>query len=275
MPETEAKRVADAEVEPMLEAQGATAVVPAMREQVTSREGCALVTGSSRGIGAATALALARDGWPVRVNYREDADGAHEIAERIGAEGGSATVARGDVADAGDVAELLAPGADGPVLVLVNNAGLRLDGLSPQLSDEQWQRVIDVNLTATFRATRAALPQMLRARFGRVVNVASIVGLHANAGQANYAASKAGVIGFTKTVAVEVARRGITVNAVAPGLIETALTEEVLGGELTKAIPARRVGRPDEVAACIRFLASEEASYVTGTTLTVDGGLSA
>jgi 3-oxoacyl-[acyl-carrier protein] reductase len=275
MPETEAKRVADAEVEPMLEAQGATAVVPAMREQVTSREGCALVTGSSRGIGAATALALARDGWPVRVNYREDADGAHEIAERIGAEGGSATVARGDVADAGDVAELLAPGDDGPVLVLVNNAGLRLDGLSPQLSDEQWQRVIDVNLTATFRATRAALPQMLRARFGRVVNVASIVGLHANAGQANYAASKAGVIGFTKTVAVEVARRGITVNAVAPGLIETALTEEVLGGELTKAIPARRVGRPDEVAACIRFLASEEASYVTGTTLTVDGGLSA
>jgi 3-oxoacyl-[acyl-carrier protein] reductase len=227
------------------------------------------------GIGAATALALARDGWPVRVNYREDADGAHEIAERIGAEGGSATVARGDVADAGDVAELLAPGDDGPVLVLVNNAGLRLDGLSPQLSDEQWQRVIDVNLTATFRATRAALPQMLRARFGRVVNVASIVGLHANAGQANYAASKAGVIGFTKTVAVEVARRGITVNAVAPGLIETALTEEVLGGELTKAIPARRVGRPDEVAACIRFLASEEASYVTGTTLTVDGGLSA
>jgi 3-oxoacyl-[acyl-carrier protein] reductase len=267
MPEIQAARTT--------EAAAATAVVPAMREQVASREGCALVTGSSRGIGAATALALARDGWPVRVNYREDADGAHEIAERIGAEGGSATVARGDVADAGDVAELLAPGDDGPVLVLVNNAGLRLDGLSPQLSDEQWQRVIDVNLTATFRATRAALPQMLRARFGRVVNVASVVGLHANAGQANYAASKAGVIGFTKTVAVEVARRGVTVNAVAPGLIETALTEEVLGGELTKAIPARRVGSPEEVAACIRFLASEEASYVTGTTLTVDGGLSA
>ena len=161
------------------------------------------------------------------------------------------------------------------MLVLVNNAGLRLDGLSPQLDDDQWQKVIDVNLTATFRATRAALPKMMRARFGRVVNVASVVGLHANAGQANYAASKAGVIGFTKTVAVEVARRGVTVNAVAPGLIETALAEEVIEGEMAKAIPARRIGTPEEVAACIRFLASDQASYVTGTTLTVDGGLSA
>lgn len=239
------------------------------------REGCALVTGSSRGIGAATALALARDGWPVRVNYREDEAGAREVVERIEFEGGSATVLQGDVADAGDVAALLEPGEHGPVLVLVNNAGLRIDGLSPQLEDEQWQRVIDVNLTATFRATRHALTQMLRARFGRVVNVASIVGPRANAGQANYAASKAGVIGFTKTVAVEVARRGVTVNAVAPGLIETSLTEEILDGEMIRAIPARRVGSPEEVAACIRFLASEEASYVTGTTLTVDGGLSA
>ena len=193
-------------------------------------EGCALVTGSSRGIGAATALALARDGWPVRVNYREDEAGAREVVEQIESEGGTASVLQGDVADAGDVATLLEPGEDGPVLVLVNNAGLRLDGLSPQLEDEQWQRVIDVNLTATFRATRQALGPMLRARFGRIVNVASIVGPRANAGQANYAASKAGVIGFTKTVAVEVARRGVTVNAVAPGLIETGLTEEILDG---------------------------------------------
>jgi 3-oxoacyl-[acyl-carrier protein] reductase len=238
-------------------------------------EGCALITGSSRGIGAATALALAGEGWPVRVNYREDEAGAREVAERIEADGGSATVARGDVADSAALAALLEPGEDGPVLVLVNNAGLRLDGLSPQIEDEQWQRVIDVNLSAAFRATRQALPQMLRARFGRIVNVASIVGPRANAGQANYAASKAGVIGFTKTVAVEVARRGITVNAVAPGLIETDLTEGIVDGEMAKAIPARRVGRPEEVAACIRFLASEEAAYVTGTTLTVDGGLSA
>jgi 3-oxoacyl-[acyl-carrier protein] reductase len=243
---------------------------------VRTQEGCALVTGSSRGIGAATALALARDGWPIRVNYRADEEGAREAAAKIESEGGRARVVQGDVADAGELETLLEPGEDGPVLVLVNNAGLRLDGLSPQLSDGQWQRVIDVNLTATFRATRQALGPMLRARFGRIVNVASIVGLRANAGQANYAASKAGTIGFTKSVAVEVARRGVTVNAVAPGLIETALTEEILGDpELARSIPARRVGSPDEVAACIRFLASEEASYVTGTTLTVDGGLSA
>jgi 3-oxoacyl-[acyl-carrier protein] reductase len=237
-------------------------------------EGCALVTGSSRGIGAATAEALARDGWPVRVNYRADEAGAREVVARIEAEGGRASLLQGDVA-AADVGKLLEPGEDGPVLVLVNNAGLRLDGLSPQLKDDEWQRVLDVNLTATFRATRAALPAMLRARFGRVVNVASIVGPRANAGQANYAASKAGVIAFTKTAAVEVARRGVTVNAVAPGLIETALTAEIVDGEMAKAIPARRVGRPEEVAACIRFLASEQASYVTATTLTVDGGLSA
>jgi 3-oxoacyl-[acyl-carrier protein] reductase len=238
-------------------------------------EGWALVTGSSRGIGAATAEALARDGWPVRVNYRKDEDGAREVAARIESEGGRAEAIQGDVAEPADLERLLAPGAEGPVLVLVNNAGLRLDGLSPQLGDEEWQRVIDVNLTAVFQATRAALGPMLRARFGRIVNVASIVGTRANPGQANYAASKAGTIGFTKTVAVEVARRGVTVNAVAPGLIETALTEEFLDGEMAKAIPARRIGRPEEVAACIRFLASEEASYVTGTTLTVDGGLSA
>jgi 3-oxoacyl-[acyl-carrier protein] reductase len=233
------------------------------------------VTGSSRGIGAATALMLAADGWPMRVNYRADEGGAKKVVGEIEAAGGTATLWQGDVADADDIKRLVEPGDDGPVLVLVNNAGLRMDGLSPQLDDEQWQKVIDVNLTATFRATRAALPKMMRARFGRVVNVASVVGLHANAGQANYAASKAGVIGFTKTVAVEVARRGVTVNAVAPGLIETALAEEVIEGEMAKAIPARRIGTPEEVAACIRFLASEQASYVTGTTLTVDGGLSA
>jgi 3-oxoacyl-[acyl-carrier protein] reductase len=238
-------------------------------------EGCALVTGASRGIGAATALVLAADGWPVRINYRSDESGAKDVVAKIEAAGGTATLWQGDVADAEDTARITEPGDDGPVLVLVNNAGVRLDGLSPQLTDEDWQAVIDTNLTATFRATRAVLSKMMRARFGRVVNVASVAGLRASPGQANYSASKAGVIGFTKTVAAEVARRGVTVNAVAPGLIETAFTEEVLEGEMTKAIPARRVGTPEEVAACIRFLASADASYVTGTTLTVDGGLSA
>jgi 3-oxoacyl-[acyl-carrier protein] reductase len=241
----------------------------------TKPEGCALVTGSSRGIGAATALVLAADGWHVRVNYRSDKSGAEDVVAKIADAGGTATLWQGDVADGADVERLTEPGDDGPVLVLVNNAGVRMDGLSPQLDDEQWQTVIDTNLTSTFRATRAVLPKMMRARFGRVINVASVAGIRANPGQANYSASKAGVIGFTKTVAAEVARRGVTVNAVAPGLIETAFTEEVLEGDMAKAIPARRVGTPEEVAACIRFLASAEASYVTGTTLTVDGGLSA
>jgi 3-oxoacyl-[acyl-carrier protein] reductase len=233
------------------------------------------VTGASRGIGAATALMLAADGWPVRINYRSDEAGAKEVVAKIEAEGGTATLWQGDVAVADDITRIVEPGDDGPVLVLVNNAGVRMDNLSPQLEDDQWQTVIDTNLTATFRATRAALPKMMRARFGRVINVSSVAGIRANPGQANYSASKAGVIGFTKTVAAEVARRGVTVNAVAPGLIETAFTEDVMEGEMAKAIPARRVGTPEEVAACIRFLASEQASYVTGTTLTVDGGLSA
>ena len=238
-------------------------------------QGCALVTGASRGIGAATALMLAADGWPVRINYRADEAGAKEVVAQIEAAGGTATLWQGDIADSGDIVRMTAPGDDGPVLVLVNNAGVRMDNLSPQLEDDQWQTVIDINLTATFRATRAVLPKMMRARFGRVINVASVAGIRANPGQANYSASKAGVIGFTKTVAAEVARRGVTVNAVAPGLIETAFTEDVMEGDMAKAIPARRVGTPEEVAACIRFLASEQASYVTGTTLTVDGGLSA
>ena len=233
------------------------------------------MTGSSRGIGAATALMLAADGWPVRVNYRADEAGAKDVVSQIEDAGGTATLWQGDIADADDIVRMVEPGDDGPVLVLVNNAGVRMDNLSPQLEDEQWQTVIDVNLTATFRATRAALPKMMRARFGRVVNVASVAGIRANPGQANYSASKAGVIGFTKTVAAEVARRGVTVNAVAPGLIETAFTADVMEGEMAKAIPARRVGTPEEVASCIRFLASAQASYVTGTTLTVDGGLSA
>jgi 3-oxoacyl-[acyl-carrier protein] reductase len=158
--------------------------------------------------------------------------------------------------------------------VLVNNAGVRADGLAPQLDEEAWSSVIDTNLSGPFHATRRALRPMLRARYGRVINIASIVGMRANAGQSNYAASKAGLIGMTKTIAVEVARRGITVNAVAPGLVDTKLTEGI-GDGLADAIPARRPGSPGEVAACVRFLASEDASYVTGSVLTVDGGLSA
>src|SRR3954451_20038009 len=240
-------------------------------------EGCALVTGASRGIGAAVARGLAADGWPVGINYRSDAEGAEKVADEIAAAGGSAMPVAGDVsvsAGIGSLFEKVEERFGRPVLVLVNNAGVRADGLSPQLSDDNWNSVIDTNLSAAFWTTRRDLGPMLRARFGRVVNVASVVGPRANAGQSNCAASKAGLIGLTKTVAAEVARRVVTVNAVAPGFVETEMTADV-PAEVLSAVPARRPGTPDEVAACVRFLVGEGASYVTGTTLTVDGGMSA
>lgn len=240
------------------------------------RRGCALVTGASRGIGAAVARALAADGWPIGVGYHSGADAAAAVVEEIEAAGGQAIALGGDIADPDVIDAHFATLEErfGPVLVLVNNAGVRRDGLSPQIKDDDWEAVLETNLGAAFRATRRAIPSMLRARHGRIVNIASVVGLRANPGQANYAASKAGLVGMTKTIAAEVARRGVTVNAVAPGLIATDMTAD-LDGELLKHVPARRAGTPEEVAACVRFLASDEAGYVTGTTLTVDGGMSA
>jgi 3-oxoacyl-[acyl-carrier protein] reductase len=241
-------------------------------------EGCALVTGASRGIGAAIAKALAADGWPVAVNYRSDAEGAEAVVTEIKEAGGRAVAVQADVSDPDAVATLFERAEaelGGRVLVLVNNAGVRADGLSPQIDDEDWARVIETNLSAAFRLTRRALRPMIRGQFGRVVNIASIVGAErANPGQANYAASKAGLVAMTKTVAAEVARRGVTVNAVAPGLIETDMTEGI-GDGLLEMVPARRPGTPEEVAACVRFLVSQEAAYVTGVCLTVDGGLTA
>ena len=238
--------------------------------------GCALVTGASRGIGAAIAGQLAGDGWPVGVNYRSSSDEAREVVDAIERTGGRALAVEGDVADA-DAAERIFEALEsrfGPVLVVVNNAGVREDGLCPNLSEYDWDRVLAVNLSSAFRITRRALRRMLRARYGRIVNVASVVGMRANAGQANYAAAKAGLVGFTRTVAVEVARRGITVNAVAPGVIATDMTGG-LGPDVASLIPARRIGTPDEVAACVGFLVSERAGYITGSVITVDGGLSA
>ena len=239
--------------------------------------GCALVTGASRGIGAATARALATDGWAVGVNYRSDANGAETVVNEISSAGGEA------VALAGDVADLATPDAlfqalelqfERPVLALVNNAGISVDDLTPSLSDEAWNSVIETDLNAAFRLMRRALRPMMRARAGRIVNISSVVGLRANPGQANYAAAKAGLIALTKTTAVEVARRGITINAVAPGWIDTDMTADV-STDLLSQVPARRAGTPEEVAACVRFLASGQAAYVTGAVLSVDGGLAA
>jgi 3-oxoacyl-[acyl-carrier protein] reductase len=241
------------------------------------RQGCALVTGASRGIGAAIARALASDGWAVGVNYRSDREAAERVVAEIERDGGRAVALAADVTDPGapdQLFEALEAEYGTPVLALVNNAGIARDDLTPSLGDEEWNQVIETNLNAAFRLTRRALRPMLRARSGRIVNVSSVVALRANPGQSNYAAAKAGLIAMTKTAAVEVARRGVTINAVAPGWIDTDMTADVSTG-LLAAVPARRAGTPEEVAACVRFLASDEASYVTGAVLTVDGGLAA
>jgi 3-oxoacyl-[acyl-carrier protein] reductase len=243
--------------------------------QIRPTDAVALVTGAARGIGAASAQALADDGWSVAILHRSGADAAATLADQITDAGGRATTISADLRNPDEYDRVFAEAeALGPVLGLVNNAGMRADNLALSISDEDWDAVLDTNLSAAFRLTRRAMRSMLRARFGRIVNVASVVGPRANPGQANYAASKAGLIGMTKTVAAEVARKGVTVNAVAPGFIQTEMTKD-LSPQVLEAVPARRAGQPQEVAACVRFLASDAAAYVTGTTLYVDGGMSA
>jgi 3-oxoacyl-[acyl-carrier protein] reductase len=249
-----------------------------MRSGIMSRpeNATALVTGASKGIGSAIAKALAADGWVVAVNYRSDEAGAQAVVDAITESGGKAKAFYADVSNGDSKALLKEIESElGPVLALVNNAGVARDGLAVQLTDDDWDTVIATNLSPAFRLTRDALRSMMKARYGRVVNIASVVGPRANVGQSNYAAAKAGLIGMTKTIAAEVARRGVTVNAVAPGFISTDMTAELATDEIVKAIPARRQGTPEEVAAAVRFLASDDAGYVTGTTLYVDGGMSA
>ncbi|MEK9646820.1 MAG: 3-oxoacyl-ACP reductase FabG [Alphaproteobacteria bacterium] len=234
----------------------------------------ALVTGASGGIGGAIAAALHAQGATVALAGRNRA-ALDELAASLG---DWCHVIEGDLADAASADAMLsaADEAMGGIDILVNNAGLTRDNLAMRIKDEDWQSVIDVNLTATFRLSRAVLRGMMKARWGRIINITSIVGVTGNSGQANYAASKAGIIGMSKSMAQEVATRGITVNCIAPGFIETAMTES-LGDDQTErlmsAIPAGRLGNPQDVAACAVFLASEEASYVTGQTLHVNGGM--
>ncbi|MEW2526430.1 3-oxoacyl-ACP reductase FabG [Streptomyces sp. NPDC047071] len=242
-------------------------------------ESCSLVTGASRGIGAAIALSLAATGRPVVVGYRADEAAAQRTVEAVERAGGKALAVRADVTVSTDVERIFdsAESAFGPVTVLINNAGIRSDQVFSAMEPDDWNVVLDTNLNSVYRTVRRALPAMGKARFGRIVNIGSVLGGRSLPGVANYATAKAGLEALTRSVAVEVARRGITVNAVAPGLVETELVRDVafLRRSARAAIPARRAARPAEIAACVSFLASPEAGYVTGTTLTVDGGLSA
>lgn len=255
--------------------------LPTRRGQQTSRgrreRGCALVTGASRGIGAAIARGLAADGWPVGVNYREHRDAAESVVEEIRDAGGEVVALQADIAKpeaAKELCDSLASELKRPISVLVNNAATGVPRLAAQMDEESWQPVIETNLAAASRLTRHALRSMMRQRFGRIVNIASAAVWHPNPGQSNYLAAKAGLIGFTKAVAVEVAPLSVTVNAIAPGLIRTD-TGVQFADSMLGSIPAQRLGEPEEVAACTRFLVSESAGYVTGSVLTVDGGLTA
>lgn len=232
----------------------------------------ALVTGASKGIGAATAVALARQGRNVLVGYGGDADGAAAVVAACEAEGAQARAVQANLAESTEPLEAAIEEVGG-VAVLVNNAGVTADSLVFSMDDDAFALTLKVNLTASFALSRAVLRRMLRARYGRIVNVTSVVGLHGNAGQANYAASKAGLVGMTKSLAREVGKRKITVNAVAPGFISTAMTDDVGTDDLVGQIPAGRMGEPEEIAAAIAFLCSDAAAYVNGTVLQVDGGL--
>jgi 3-oxoacyl-[acyl-carrier protein] reductase len=239
----------------------------------------AIVTGSARGIGREIALKLAEASANVAVNDIPSAAEALEVVvKEIRALGRQSLAIIGDVSSSGDVARMVESVVNkfGRIDILVNNAGVTRDGLVMRMSDDDWNTVTNIDLKSVFLCTRAVLRPMLKQRWGRIVSIASIVGIHGNAGQANYAAAKAGVIAFTKSVAKEVASRGITVNAIAPGYIDTKMTQnldEKQSEELKKRIPMGYAGTPRDVAEAVAFLASEEARYITGQVLGVDGGM--
>ena len=238
----------------------------------------ALVTGSSRGIGRSIALRLAADGFQVVVNYRSGAEAAAEVVGAIEAAGGEALAIQADVTEGTAVEALVAQTLErfGRLDVLVNNAGVTRDGLLMRMKDEDWDMVIATNLRSVFLASRAVLRVMMRQRAGRIINITSISGLSGNAGQCNYAAAKAGIVGFTRSLAKEAGSRGITVNAVAPGYVPTDLTSDLpqaLLDEAVKVTPLGRLGSPQDVAGAVSFFASDDAAFITGQVLRVDGGM--
>lgn len=240
------------------------------------RDRVALVTGASRGIGRAVALALATEGANVVVNYGRSQDAASEVVEKIQAAGGEAIAIQGDVSDAEQVEKLIEQTRNrfSRLDVLVNNAGITRDTLMLKMKPQQWQEVLNLNLTGVFLCTQAASKIMLKQRSGRIINITSVAGLMGNPGQSNYSAAKAGVIGFTKSVAKELASRGITANAVAPGFIATDMTSKLDAEKILPYIPLNRYGQPEDVAGMVRFLAADPAAaYITGQTFNVDGGM--
>lgn len=241
-------------------------------------EKIAVVTGGSRGIGAAIAKKLASQGMTVIINYCGSEDRALAVKSEIEAAGGQAEAWRCDISDCGQCEAFVKAVMEkyGRIDVLVNNAGITRDGLMMRMSDEDFSRVIDTNLKGTFYMMRFASRHMLKAKKGRIINMASVVGLMGNAGQVNYAASKAGVIGATKSAAKELASRGITVNAIAPGFIDTEMTgvlSEKVQEQILTQIPLGTFGKPEDIANCAAFLASDEAAYITGQVIQVDGGM--
>jgi 3-oxoacyl-[acyl-carrier protein] reductase len=236
----------------------------------------ALVTGASRGIGKAIALSLASQGAAVVVNYTNSQESAELIVKTIETSGGKALAVKADVSQDEQVDKLIKEtlNAFGRIDILVNNAGITRDTLLLRMKLQDWQSVIDLNLTGVFLCTQAVSKIMLKQRRGKIINIASVAGQMGNPGQANYSAAKAGVIGFTKTVAKELASRGITVNAVAPGFIETDMTHELKAEEILKLIPLGRFGKPEDIAGMVSFLASDPAAdYITGQIFNVDGGM--
>jgi 3-oxoacyl-[acyl-carrier protein] reductase len=245
---------------------------------VTAADRVAFVTGGSRGIGREAVVALAAAGHPVAFCYSSDVDGARETVEVVERAGGKAVPVQANVTDPDEVDRALreVESAFGPVTVLVNNAGITRDGLLVRMTDEQWSSVLETNLTGAFNTIRRATPAMMKARYGRIVNVSSASAHIGQAGQANYAAAKAGLVGLTRSVARELARRNITCNVVAPGPIVTGMTDELTDdwrAQVETAVPLGRMGTAAECAAVIAFLCSESAAYVTGAVVPVDGGL--